>query len=165
MQEIDIRSCPIATVKTRTHKVVLAGKVDIPDANKIINDFFNKFEIIRIVPNVRSGEINIQQKDTEVESHTKNKLPHKRVSVLSQYYQIQDILNETFSAKDYHRVLSTISDVQLQSVYAHFGVLIRKGKITMNNTSPITYTKIERVHEPMPSMIKERRNLIDSVKT
>ena len=163
MQEMNIRNCPVITIKTKTHNVVLASKEDVLNVDKVINDFFNRFEIIRVIPNVYSGELIKSQKSVEI--RPKHKLHNKRISVLAQYLQIKELLKGTFDAKDYHKVLSTISNVCLQSCYAHFKVLSVKGQIIINNTSPMTYTKIEKEYEPMPSMMKERKNLIDSFKT
>jgi len=162
MQEINIRNCPVVTVKTKTHNVVLASKEDVSNVDKVVNDFFNRFEIIRVIPNVYSGELIKPQKSIGTQP---NKSYDRRSSVLAQYLQIKEILNNTFNAKEYHKALSTISDVCLQSTYSHFKVLAVKGQIIINDTSPMTFTKIEKKYEPMPSMINERRNLIDSVRT
>jgi len=163
MQEINIRNCPVVTIKTKTHNVVLASKEDVLNVDKVINDFFNKFEIIRVIPNVYSGELIKPQKS--IETQPKHKLHNKRTSALAQYLQIKELLKDTFDAKDYHKALSTISNICLQSCYTHFKVLAKKGQIIINDTSPMTYTKIEKKYEPMPSMMKERKNLIDSFKT
>ena len=163
MQEINIRNCPVVTVKTRTHNVVLASKEDVSNVDKVVNDFFNRFEIIRVIPNVYSGELIKPLKS--IKTQPEHKLYNKRISILAQYLQIKELLTDTFNAKDYHKVVSTISDVCLQSCYAHFKILAVKGQIIINDTSPMTFTKIEKKYEPMPSMINERRNLIDSVRT
>ena len=163
MQEITIRNCQIVTIPTKTHRIVIASKEDILYVDKVINDFFNKFEIIKIIPLVSSRELIKPQ--NHVETQPKHRLHDKRTSVLAQWLQIKETLNSTFDAKEYHHALSTISNIGLQSCYTHFKVLAKKGYLTINNTSPTTFTKIEKEYEPMPSMLKERKNLIDSVRT
>lgn len=162
--DINIRNCQIATISTKTHNIIVASKVDVLDTEKVINDFFSKFEIIRIVPLVSSKEL---IKPMLVESKPIQTNTDKRTSVLSQYLQVKDLLKDSFTASTYCDTLKIIGlKFKVQSVYYSLNKLMKLGKININkNTLPITYTKIYIEHEPMPSMVKERQNLIDSFKT
>ncbi len=162
--EINIRNCQIATIPTKTHNIIVASKEDLPNTEKVINDFFSKFEIIKIVPLIASKEL---IKPIPVEQKPIQNNTDRRISVLSQYLQVKDSLKDSFTANDYCDVLKLIGiDIKVQSVYYSLNKLLKLGKINVNKgVSPIIYTKIHIEHEPMPSMMKDRRNLIDSFKT
>lgn len=164
MQKINIRNCQIVQIQSKTHIILLSSKEDLPDAQKIIDNFFNKFEIIKISPLVQSGEL---IKPTTIEPKQTQNIADRRTSVLSQYLQIKDSLKDTFTASVYCDALKTIGiEIRVQSVYYSLNKLVKLGKLTVNkHTMPITYTKIHAEYQPMPSMVNERKNLIDSCKS
>lgn len=159
--EIEVRNCQIVTIPTKTHKILIASKEDISNVQKVIDEFFNRFEIIKIVPLVASKEL---IKPQNMKPRVIGGVHDYKGSVISQYLQIQDLLKDTFKAHEYYVALCTINTTEFPSVYHHLNQLTKLEKITLNNTSPKTYTKIHTEPEPMPDMLKERKNLINSAR-
>lgn len=162
MLEIETRNCQVVKIPLKTHTIILASKEDIPNVEKVINDFFNKFEVLKITPLVKSGEL--IKPIVEERSSQKKVTDNKKSSVLSQYLQIKEMLKESFTANEYHEALCTITSVNLQSVYHHLNTLVKSGKLlVVLGSYPTKYSKVHKEFEPI-DLKKDQNALIGTFK-
>lgn len=158
--ELKIRECQIIEIPTKTHTIVLASKKDIPDAEKRLKEILDDFEIIRVYPNVKSGEL-IASKPAEAKRTVSGKS-----SVVADYLKIKDLLPDRFTAHEYHEQIISVKKVLLPSVYADFKMLIRAGKIVeVPLVKPRTFQKIHPEDIDISNKLREDRvNIIQSAK-
>lgn len=155
IDEITTRNCQIVTIPTKTHNIILASKKDIPNAERTVKEFLSDFEIINVIPKVRSGELIKPMVATSIDIHKDNKA-HTRHSSLALYLQIKDLLPDTFTAAQYHAQIKNLVNVKLASVYAHVDSLIKAGKIKeLDGHTLRTFQKVHMTQEEPDTKLKE----------